>query len=104
MANSFCLISHFFMSLVILLAFRSPDIEEKFCQIEVFFFTCSPVKLYKAHFDHLVPGGDTQSAPGEVPIDQLRAFQADIQQRVGSGGQPLFRRDGRIFLRHLREW
>ncbi len=85
MPYSFCLIYRLQMSLIILLAVRATDIKKKFCQIEIFFFACRPVKFNKSHLNNLMSGINFHPVPTKILINQVCRFQCYVKQSSFSG-------------------
>ena len=60
--------------------------EEDPCQVEPALVAGLAVKFGEAHLHHLVTGGDRQLAIAEVTLQQLRALEADLHERIRTGG------------------
>ncbi len=81
MPHSLSLIHNFFVSLVVLLAFRAPDVEEKPGKVKIFLFPGHAVQLDKPHLDHLVPGVNLDPVPAKILVDKVSRFYGDIKKR-----------------------
>ncbi len=80
MAFSLILVNHFFICLVIGIAFRPAYIKKELCKVQIFFLACNAVQLSQPYFHYLVAGVFFYFAIPKILHQQVSIFQRNVQQ------------------------
>jgi len=80
MSDSFSLVGHPDMCLVVFLSFWSAHIEKEPCQVEILPVACGPVQFYQTHLNDLMSGVNLYTIPSEITVDKIGRFQGYIKQ------------------------